>query len=108
LPRGRYRVSIETNGEKGFERAIELKPDVVVLDLMMPVMDGYEFLDRMHAYPDTADIPVVVLTSTILTGADRARLGSVSRIMSKSDLATSSLIDAIAQAQHTAAPIDVA
>jgi CheY-like chemotaxis protein len=105
LPRGRYALSIANNGRDGFERLIELKPDVVLLDLMMPGMDGYTFLDRMNTSPTLADVPAVVLTSTVLGAADRARLGRASLVMSKSDLSISRLIEAITRAQRTPEPI---
>jgi signal transduction histidine kinase/CheY-like chemotaxis protein len=108
LPRGRYGISISNNGRDGFDRLIELKPDVVLLDLRMPGMDGYTFLDRMSSYPSMANLPAIVLTSTILTDADRTRLARAVLVMSKSELSSGSLIDAIARAQRACEPIGAA
>lgn len=108
LPRGRYGISISSNGRDGFDRLIELKPDVVLLDLRMPGMDGYTFLDRMSSYPTMANLPAIVLTSTILSDADRTRLARAVLVMSKSELSSGSLIDAITRAQRACAPIGAA
>ena len=104
LPRGRYGLSIANNGRDGFDRLIEIQPDVVLLDLRMPGMDGYTFLERMNASPQLADVPVIVLTSTVLGLDDRARLQRASLIMSKSELSTSALIDAITRVQPVPEP----
>ena len=62
------------------------EPDVIILDLMMPKMDGFEFLDELRSRPDWQDIPVVVITAKDLTEEDRDRLnGGVERIIQKSD-----------------------
>jgi signal transduction histidine kinase/CheY-like chemotaxis protein len=108
LPRGRYGISISNNGRDGFDRLIELKPDVVLLDLRMPGMDGYTFLDRMSSYPTLANLPAIVLTSTILTDADRTRLSRAVLVMSKSELSSGSLVDAITRAQRACESIGVA
>jgi CheY-like chemotaxis protein len=47
------------------------KPDLILLDLMMPVMDGFEFLIKMRSKSDWIDIPVMVLTAKDLTPEDR-------------------------------------
>jgi CheY-like chemotaxis protein len=62
------------------------RPDVIILDLMMPKMDGFEFLDELRRKPEWQDIPVVVITAKDLTDDDRNRLnGGVDRIIQKSD-----------------------
>jgi len=59
---------------------------VIILDLMMPEMDGFEFMDKLRGRPDWQDIPVVVITAKDLTEEDRDRLnGGVERIIQKSD-----------------------
>jgi CheY-like chemotaxis protein len=57
-----YAVRGVTNGIEALEAIAAWRPDVIVLDLRMPVMDGYEFLSRRLADPDLASIPVVVVT----------------------------------------------
>jgi class 3 adenylate cyclase len=64
LLRERYRTRIATNGEKALEAAAKAPlPDIVLLDVMMPGMDGYEVCRRLRADPVTRDIPVVFLTA---------------------------------------------
>ena len=58
-------------------------------------MDGFEFLSRLHNDAALADLPVIVLTSSILQPDDRAVLDAASLIMSKSDLSSGTLMDAI-------------
>lgn len=55
-----YQVASGANGREGLERAVAFEPDVVLLDLSMPVMDGYEFLRR---YALAAHAPVVVMSA---------------------------------------------
>ena len=57
-----FLVEIADNGESGMDKALELKPDVIVLDVLMPGMDGWDVLTRLKSNPETASIPVVMLT----------------------------------------------
>ena len=57
-----FRVVTAAGGEEGLRRARELRPDAITLDVMMPGMDGWAVLSALKADPDTADIPVVMLT----------------------------------------------
>ncbi|GAG21434.1 unnamed protein product, partial [marine sediment metagenome] len=59
------------NGRVALERMATCRPTLILLDLMMPVMDGFDFLVELHASPDWRDIPVVVLTAKDLTAEDR-------------------------------------
>jgi adenylate cyclase len=58
-----YRVTAATNGQKALELAMANPPDLVLLDIMMPVMSGYEVLEHMRANPRLRDIPVVVTSA---------------------------------------------
>ena len=81
-----WQVTEAENGQVAVEAITAARPDVIILDLMMPKMDGFEFLDKVRARPDWQDIPVVVVTAKDLTEEDRDRLnGGVERIIQKSD-----------------------
>lgn len=57
-----YDVSIAENGEDGIKLAIKNRPDLILLDIMMPVMDGWEILKMLHTDEQTRKIPVAMLT----------------------------------------------
>jgi CheY-like chemotaxis protein len=81
-----WQVTEAENGQIAVEAITAARPDVIILDLMMPKMDGFEFLDELRARPDWQNIPVVVITAKDLTDEDRNRLnGGVERIIQKSD-----------------------
>jgi len=72
------------NGRVGLEHLAEALPDVIVLDLMMPEMDGFEFLDELRKRAEWRHIPVVVVTAKDLTEEDHRRLnGEVERVLQK-------------------------
>jgi len=84
LEQDRWTVAEAGNGRVALERLAELRPDVIMLDLMMPEMDGFEFLVAMRAHADWQDIPVLVVTAKDLNAEEHARLqGDVERIMQK-------------------------
>ena len=60
---GGWDVSVASNGREGLERAAALRPDVILLDAMMPVMDGMQMCHALKASPDLSEIPVVFLTA---------------------------------------------
>jgi signal transduction histidine kinase/CheY-like chemotaxis protein len=62
------------SGEEGLRAAVHATPDVIVLDLMMPNMSGFEVADALKDDPRTANIPIVVLTSKEISTEDRALL----------------------------------
>ena len=58
-----YRVLEAVNGDEGRQRAIKERPDLIVSDVMMPVMSGLQMLAALRELPETADIPVILLTA---------------------------------------------
>ncbi len=56
-------VLLADSGREALKLALSSKPDVILLDIMMPVMDGFEVLRQLKGHADTCDIPVIVLTA---------------------------------------------
>jgi signal transduction histidine kinase/CheY-like chemotaxis protein len=84
LEQEKWEVEGASNGRLALERLASSAPDVIVLDLMMPEMDGFEFLAAMRQQPEWRDIPVLVLTAKDLSLEDQKRLnGYVERVMQK-------------------------
>lgn len=63
LERAGYQVITAFDGPEAVKKVESDKPDLVVLDVMMPKMDGFEVLKRLQANPETRDIPVIMLTA---------------------------------------------
>ncbi|RAL20189.1 hybrid sensor histidine kinase/response regulator [Lujinxingia litoralis] len=79
-----WSVNTAAHGRQALEILEDERPDVVLLDLMMPEMDGFEVAEIMRSEPRWKDIPIVVVTAMDLDDAETARLRrSVSRILSK-------------------------
>ena len=79
-----WTVDTAENGQVGLERFAAQAPDLILLDLMMPVMDGFEFVRRLRETEAGRTVPVVVLTARDLSVEDRARLnGHVDRVLQK-------------------------
>jgi PAS domain S-box-containing protein len=74
-------------GQDAIDTARRELPDLIVLDLMMPDVNGFDVVDALHSRPDTASIPILVVTAKHVTSEDRAKLsGSVRMIMDKGTL----------------------
>ena len=63
LQRQGYQISAATNGQQGLDKAFEENPDLILLDVMMPDMDGYEVTRRLRQNPTTAETPVLMFTA---------------------------------------------
>jgi len=60
---GHYEIITAQNGFEGLNMAEEMRPDIIITDIMMPVMDGIKFLNMLRKKPETTGIPVVAITS---------------------------------------------
>jgi CheY-like chemotaxis protein len=88
-----WQVSEAGNGREALEKLAEQAPSLILLDLMMPVMDGFEFVLEMHKLDAAADIPIVVVTAKDITDEDRRRLdGGVVGLIEKGGLDRESLL----------------
>ena len=88
-----WSVTEAENGQDGLEKLSMARPGVVLLDLTMPVMDGFAFLEAMRSKPEFETVPVVVLTALDLTREDRRRLQGASQILHKGDVSMRALAD---------------
>ncbi|MGH9517597.1 MAG: response regulator [Terriglobales bacterium] len=72
LVRAGYEVITAVDGEQGLRLAVESKPDLVLLDMMLPKLSGQEVLQRLRLNPSSKSVPVIVLTS--LSESNRQKL----------------------------------
>jgi CheY-like chemotaxis protein len=79
-----WSVMVAENGRVGLEQVQEHMPSLILLDLMMPEMDGFEFLAKLRAHEEWRKIPVVVVTAKELTEHERSLLnGDVEKVLRK-------------------------
>lgn len=79
-----YEVFMATNGEDGLAELERERPDLVILDIMMPGIDGIEACRRIRSNPETADLPVLMFSA--LSGdqdVERARLAGANHLITK-------------------------
>ena len=89
-----WTVAVAENGALALERAAEQIPDLVLLDLMMPVMDGFDFVLHFRNMTDCKTTPIIVVTAKDLTDEDHQRLvGGVERIIEKGALTGEQLLE---------------
>lgn len=85
LESGGYSVLTATSGREGIEKAINYRPDLIILDLMMPEMDGFEVAQTLKNHIATSDIPICILTAKDITVEERLELaGKIESVMQKS------------------------
>ena len=93
---GEYSIFEATNGNEAIILAQEELPDLIILDLMMPEVDGFSVLDALKAKPETAPIPVIVVTAKDLTPGETKRLqGQIHALMQKGEFMNDELMDEV-------------
>ena len=81
------------NGREALARLADAMPDIVLLDLIMPEMDGFEFLDEVRHHPSWRRLPVIVVTAAELSAADHERLNSsVLKVLHKAGVSREALL----------------
>ncbi|NPV55734.1 MAG: pyridoxal-phosphate dependent enzyme [Anaerolineae bacterium] len=93
---GNYQINEATNGKEAIELIKIEKPNLVLLDLMMPEVDGFSVLDAMQADSATAEIPVIVITAKELTTDEKDHLrGRIQSLVQKGDLISDKLAEEV-------------
>jgi len=93
LEREGWHVSEAENGRVALERVAEQPPSLILLDLMMPGMDGFEFVTEIRNTEDWQAIPIVVVTAKDITDEDRPRLnGGIVALIERDGLDRESLL----------------
>lgn len=102
-----YRVFDALNGQAGLELVAEKRPDLIILDLMMPEMDGFSVLEALKSNPDTEHIPVIVISAKELNADEQTRLESqTDSIWQKGAFASTELVAHVVDALQTGKPIE--
>lgn len=97
--KGEYQIYEAANGRAGLELIREKRPNLVLLDLMMPEMDGFAVLDEMRADETIRDIPVIVITAKTLTPEEQARLSAKAEsLLQKGSFMDDELLDDVLHA----------
>jgi threonine synthase len=93
---GEYTIFEATNGQEAINLAKRELPDVMILDLMMPEVDGFMVIDALKADPQTESISVIVVTAKTLTHDEVERLkGRIDTLMQKGEFLNDELLDEV-------------
>ena len=99
---GGYEIQTATNGREALEAITKRRPDAIILDLMLPEMDGFEVVHRMSLNPDWHDIPVILLTARDLSHEERRALDiGTARIIQKGSFSRDELLAEVRAAAGT-------
>jgi signal transduction histidine kinase/DNA-binding response OmpR family regulator len=99
LEKSGWEVSEAGNGQEALDVMASLEPKLILLDLMMPVMDGFGFLSALREKPEWQHIPVIVITAKDLTGEDHERLnGMVDEVIEKNAYTREDLLERMSKA----------
>lgn len=93
---GNYELFEAEDGRNAVSMIKEQRPNLIILDLMMPEMDGFSVLDVLKAEKETRDIPIIVITAKELTSAEKLRLkGHIQSLMQKGSFLSDDLLDEV-------------
>jgi len=93
---GNFTIHEAENGKQALKLFEKEPPDLIILDLMMPEMDGFAVLDALKAKPETAEIPVIVSTAKELTPEEKNKLkGQIQALMQKGDFLSDEFLEEV-------------
>jgi len=93
------RVLRASGGAEGIAAVRQDRPDVIVLDLLMPDVNGFDVVKSLSEQPDMSRIPIVVVTAKTVTAADRANLnGFVATVMEKTEFSQARFVAEVRRA----------
>ncbi|WKZ38116.1 MAG: pyridoxal-phosphate dependent enzyme [Anaerolineales bacterium] len=93
---GNFTILEAVNGREGLDLIQRELPDLIILDLMMPEMDGFGVIEALRAKPETATIPVIVATAKELTPDEKSRLGGqIQSLMQKGDFLNDEFLEEV-------------
>ncbi|MBN1486402.1 MAG: response regulator, partial [Anaerolineae bacterium] len=96
LSRAGWTVAEAENGHVALVQVKQNLPDLILLDLMMPEMDGFTFMAELHKHSEWLQIPIIVVTAKDLTAAEQQRLeGNVERVIEKGAFSREALLNEI-------------
>lgn len=96
--RGRYKIDEAGTGQQALEIVDQKPPDLIVLDLMMPEMDGFSLLEKFKSRRHTRDVPVIVVTAKELSSEEWHKLdGKIEHLITKGNFLSDELIAEIEQ-----------
>ena len=99
LTRDGYLVEVASDGEAGLAAIARSSPDLVLLDLMLPKVDGLEVLRRIRAMPDLAGLPVIITSNAYTTPRlEELRLAGATHIVTKASMSPKELAHIVRQA----------
>ncbi|WP_267425913.1 response regulator [Methylobacterium sp. GC_Met_2] len=107
LERDGWAVREAGDGVEALRHVDEAKPRLVLLDLTMPVMDGFTFLREMRARPGCREIPVVVLSARDVSGEEHRELAGADRVLRKGDASLQELVAEVDRLGHAKEPGNV-
>jgi CheY-like chemotaxis protein len=97
-------VIVADGGKAGLELALKKKPDMIILDLMMPDVDGFEVVSKLREDPAASQIPILIYTAKNITSEDRERLqGNIQSIIQKGDFGKDRFLEMINNLQTSQA-----
>jgi signal transduction histidine kinase/CheY-like chemotaxis protein len=97
-----WAVSQASNGQEALDMMSDLQPQLILLDLIMPLMDGFDFLAELRARPEWQQIPVIVITAKDLTADDHEQLnGRVEKVIEKNGYNPEQLLERVSEVVAT-------